>query len=270
MPNGGGMRHVKGVLLAGGTGSRLYPLTQVTNKHLLPVGEQPMIFYPLQTLLDAHISDILIVTGREHMGDVVTLLGSGEQWGCTLTYRVQDQAGGIAHALGLARGFCKESPCAVILGDNLFEDSLAPTLRQFVLEQEAGAHLFLKKVLDPARFGVATVEGNCVTSLEEKPAQPKSDLAVTGLYLFDEQVFTVIDQLKPSSRGELEITDVNNAYLRQNKLTFSVLQGHWTDAGTFESLWQASNMVRIWKKPLLVSKQVTQDADKKRLSGYHG
>jgi glucose-1-phosphate thymidylyltransferase len=232
---------MKGVILAGGTGSRLYPLTKVTNKHLLPVGNKPMILHPVEKLLKAEIQDIMVVTGVEHMGDVVNLLGSGKDYGCRFTYRVQDEAGGIAQALGLTEWFCNQSKVAVLLGDNIFEDSLAPFASSFH-DQSEGAKILLKKVTDPGRFGVAEVSDGKILGIEEKPAHPKSDLAVTGIYFFDSQVFNVIRTLKPSGRGELEITDVNNDYIARRVMTYETLKGAWTDAGTFESLRAANNL----------------------------
>ena len=234
---------MKGIVLAGGTGSRLFPLTKVTNKHLLPVGREPMIFHPVRKLTAAGIEEILIVTGVEHMGDVVTLLGSGKDFGCRFTYKVQDEAGGIAQALGLAENFAGKDLSCVILGDNIFEDSIAPYVGAFG-EQARGARLLLKKVHDPQRYGVAEVEGSRVVRIVEKPKDPQSDLAVVGIYFYDAEVFDVIRTLRPSSRGELEITDVNNHYLRAGTLQCDRLQGWWTDAGTFESLAAASELVR--------------------------
>jgi glucose-1-phosphate thymidylyltransferase len=234
---------MKGIVLAGGTGSRLFPLTKVTNKHLLPVGREPMIFHPVRKLTAAGIEEILIVTGVEHMGDVVTLLGSGKDFGCRFTYKVQDEAGGIAQALGLAENFAGKELLCVILGDNIFQDPIAPYLSAF-REQARGARLLLKKVDDPQRYGVAEVEGSRVVRIVEKPKRPKSDLAVVGIYFYDSQVFDLIRTLKPSARGELEITDVNNHYLREGSLHCDRLQGWWTDAGTFESLASANELVR--------------------------
>jgi glucose-1-phosphate thymidylyltransferase len=234
---------MKGIILAGGTGSRLYPLTKVTNKHLLPVGREPMIFHPVHKLIEAGVEEILIVTGVDHMGDVVNLLGSGKDFGCRFTYKVQDEAGGIAQALGLAENFAGNDLSCVILGDNIFEDSIGPSLRAF-RDQGRGARLLLKQVHDPQRYGVAEVEGSRVVRIVEKPKQPKSDLAVVGIYFYDAEVFGVIRTLRPSSRGELEITDVNNHYLRKGELQFDRLQGWWTDAGTFESLASANELVR--------------------------
>jgi glucose-1-phosphate thymidylyltransferase len=235
---------MKGVILAGGTGSRLFPLTKVTNKHLLPVGRKPMIYYPIEKLLEAGIRQILIVTGTEHMGAVVSLLGSGKGHGCAFTYKVQDEAGGIAQALGLADNFAGGAPLAVILGDNLFEDSLAPMVARFESEQDGkGARIALKEVPDPHRFGVATLEGDRVSKIVEKPKEPESHWAVTGVYLYDGEVFDVIKTLKPSGRGELEITDVNNAYIARGQMGYDFLTGWWTDAGTFESLTRAAQLV---------------------------
>ncbi len=247
---------IKGIVLAGGTGSRLFPLTKVTNKHLLPVGRKPMIYYPIEKLVEAGIGEILIVTGTEHMGDVVGLLGSGKDFGCRFTYKVQDEAGGIAQALGLAENFIGGSKMCVILGDNIFEDSLAEGVAAFRQAQpQAGsigcAHLFLKPVEDPQRFGVASVApgpdgspaGGRITKIVEKPAQPESDLAVTGIYMYGPEVFEIVRTLKPSGRGELEISDVNQNYVERGSLGYSLFSGWWTDAGTFESLAHASELV---------------------------
>ena len=233
---------MKGVVLAGGTGSRLFPLTKVTNKHLLPVGREPMIFHPVRKLTEAGIDEILVVTGVEHMGDVVNLLGSGKDFGCRFTYKVQDEAGGIAQALGLAENFAGRDLICVILGDNIFQDPIAPFMRAF-REQGRGARLLLKQVHDPQRYGVAEVEGSRVVRIVEKPKDTKSDLAVVGVYFYDPEVFAVIRTLTPSARGELEITDVNNHYLRAGALQCDRLQGWWTDAGTFDSLQGANELV---------------------------
>ena len=233
---------MKGVILAGGTGSRLFPLTKVTNKHLLPVGREPMIFHPVKKLTEAGIDEILIVTGIEHMGEVVNLLGSGREFGCRFTYKVQDEAGGIAQALGLAESFARHDLLCVILGDNIFQDPIGPFVRAFEA-QGAGARLLLKQVHDPQRYGVAEVDGVRVVRIVEKPKDPKSDLAVVGVYFYDPEVFTFIKTLKPSGRGELEITDVNNHYLAKGSLQCDRLQGWWTDAGTFESLHAANELV---------------------------
>ena len=239
---------MKGVILAGGTGSRLFPLTKVTNKHLLPVGQEPMIYHPVRKLTAAGIGEILVVTGVEHMGDVVTLLGSGKDFGCRFTYKVQDEAGGIAQALGLAENFAGRAPVCVILGDNVFQDDLQPFVARFA-EQGTGARVVLKRVTDPQRFGVAEVRDGKIVSIEEKPKQPRSDLAVTGIYFYDGGVFDFIRELKPSARGELEITDVNNAYLKKGELRYELFDGWWTDAGTFESLIHANELVSGAGKP---------------------
>jgi len=234
---------MKGIILAGGTGSRLYPLTKVTNKHLLPVGKYPMIYHSIHKLREADINDILIVTGRDHMGDVVNLLGSGYEFGVNFTYKVQDQAGGIAQALGLAEDFAQGQPMTVILGDNIFSDSLSSYVKNF-RRQNTGAKILLQEVADPERYGVAELEGRNIKSIEEKPKVPKSSYAVTGIYMYDSKVFSIIRNLKPSGRGELEITDVNNAYITQGLLTYDILSGWWTDAGTHESLAYSNELVR--------------------------
>lgn len=234
---------MKGVILAGGTGSRLYPLTKVTNKHLLPVGKYPMIFHAVAKLKEADITDILIVTGKDHMGDVVNLLGSGREMGVTFTYKVQDEAGGIAQALGLAEHFVGDDSMVVILGDNVFSDSIAPYVYSF-RQKGTGAKILLQEVPDPKRYGVPELEGDRIVSIEEKPSSPKSQYAVTGIYMFDAKVFDIIRTLKPSGRGELEITDVNNAYIASNELMYDVLQGWWTDAGTHVSLTHANELAK--------------------------
>jgi len=235
---------LKGVILAGGTGSRLYPLTKVTNKHLLPVYDKPMICYPLEKLIGAGIEEIMIVSGRGHVGHFLELLGSGSELGISITYEIQEGAGGIAEALGLARKWAGTDSVAVVLGDNIFEDDFKQDIESF----ERGAKVFLKEVPDPQRFGVAEVNGSRILSIEEKPQAPKSNLAVTGLYLYDARVFEIIRTLKPSGRGELEITDVNNAYVRNGEMQYSVLSGFWSDAGTFDSLMRASVMVQRHRK----------------------
>lgn len=231
---------MKGIILAGGTGSRLLPLTKVTNKHLLPVYNKPMIYYPLEKLLEAGLSEIMIVSGRGHAGHFLELLGSGSDYGARFTYEIQDEAGGIAQALGLAEQWVGGENVAVILGDNIFQDSFINDVNSF----KSGAKIFLKGVPDANRFGVAEVEGSRVVSIEEKPKKPKSNYAVTGLYFYDVSVFDIIKTLKPSDRGELEITEVNNAYIQKGQMTFSFLNGFWSDAGTFDSLLRASNMIQ--------------------------
>lgn len=230
---------MKGIILAGGTGSRLYPLTKVTNKHLLPVGKYPMIYHAIYKLKQAAIEDILIVTGKEHMGDVVNLLGSGRDFGVHFTYRVQDEAGGIAQALGLAEAYVDGDRMVVLLGDNVFSDCIAPYVDAY-RSQVAGAKIMIQQVPDPQRYGVPELAGGTIVSIEEKPALPKSSYAVTGIYMYDSTVFDIIKTLKPSGRGELEITDVNNAYIQRNQLTYGVLQGWWTDAGTHASYRRAN------------------------------
>lgn len=234
---------MKGVILAGGTGTRLLPLTKVTNKHCLPIGPKPMIYYPLQTLINAGIKEVLIVTGGNSPGDFLKLLGSGKEFGLKeIHYTYQEGAGGIAKALGLAEDFADNGKVAVILGDNIFEGNFAQAVKDF-MSQTMGAKLFLKRVPDPERFGVAEIRGKKIVGIEEKPKKPKSQYAVTGLYMYDEQVFDIIKTLKPSRRGELEITDVNNFYIKQGTATFEFAKGFWSDAGTFESLLRASNLV---------------------------
>jgi len=232
---------MKGIVLAGGTGSRLFPLTKVTNKHLLPVGYAPMLWHPVWKLKQAGIQEILIVTGTEHMGDVVGCLGSGKDFGCRFTYKVQDEAGGIAQALGLAENFAAGESVCVILGDNIFQDNLTGDVRAFE-QQGQGARILLKPVQDPQRYGVAELRGDKVIGIEEKPKEPKSNLSVTGIYFYDGTVFDIIRTVKPSGRGEMEITDVNNAYIQRGQMTFGTFQGWWTDAGTFPSLAVANDL----------------------------
>jgi glucose-1-phosphate thymidylyltransferase len=237
---------VKGVVLCGGTGSRLDPITRVTNKHLLPIYDEPMVFHPIRTLVGAGITDILLVTGGNNAGDFVPLLGNGADFGLEhLNYTYQKGSGGIAAALRLARAFVGDDSVAVILGDNVFGPSLRPHLAPWVKKPLSGAAVFLKEVDDPERFGVAEIKGDRVLRIEEKPKKPKSRWAVTGLYLYDARVFEIIETLKPSGRGELEITDVNNAYLGRGELQHCRLPGDvdWTDAGTFESLHRANLLV---------------------------
>ncbi|HLD41772.1 MAG TPA: sugar phosphate nucleotidyltransferase, partial [archaeon] len=220
------------------SGKRLYPLTKITNKHLLPVYNKPMIYYPLSTLINAGVKEILIVSGPEHAGDFSRLLGSGKEFGARLTYEIQDEAGGIAQALGLAEDFADKENIAVILGDNIFEDKLN------VNDFKEGARVYLKEVDDPQRFGVAEIKGKKVIGIKEKPEKPKTRYAVTGFYLYDSDVFDVIRTLKPSARGEFEITDVNNTYIRKGLMEAKILNGFWSDAGTFESLFKATSFLR--------------------------
>jgi glucose-1-phosphate thymidylyltransferase len=234
---------MKGIVLAGGTGSRLFPLTKITNKHLLPIYDRPMIYYPIQTLVDAGIRDILIVTGGRNSGDFLRLLANGKQFGLEhINYTYQEGEGGIADALALARHFADGQKTCVILGDNIIEGSIRRAVEQFTGQAE-GAHILLKEVQDAERFGVAEVAGGKIVGIEEKPQRPKSNYAVTGIYMYDPTVFDKIRTLVPSNRGELEITDVNNAFIREGTMTFSFLDGWWTDAGTFDSLLRAANLV---------------------------
>lgn len=234
---------MKGVILAGGLGTRLFPLTKITNKHLLPVYDRPMIHYPIQTLVNAGIDDIMIVTGGRKSGDFLELLGNGKDFGLEhLNYTYQEGEGGIAEALGLAEHWAQGAPLCVILGDNLIEKNIAKAVADFV-RQGRGAKIMLKEVHDPERFGVATLDGDQVVEIVEKPSDPQSNLAVIGIYLYDERVWNVIHELEPSERGELEITDVNNWYIRDGSMSYEVLQGWWTDAGTFESLYLAASLV---------------------------
>ena len=234
---------MKGVVLAGGLGTRLLPLTKVTNKHLLPVYDRPMIYYPIQTLVNAGINEIMLVTGGNNAGDFLRLLGNGRQFGLRhLDYTYQEGEGGIADALRLAEHFADRNPVCVVLGDNIIERNILKAAEAFRV-QRTGAKILLKEVKDPQRFGVPALEGNRVLRIDEKPKQPASPYAVTGIYFYDAQVFEIIKTLKPSGRGELEITDVNNAYIRTDQLTWDKLEGWWTDAGTIESLFQANQFV---------------------------
>ena len=232
---------MKGIILAGGKGKRLYPLTKVTNKHLLPVGKEPMIFNPIKKLIECDIKDILIVTSNEHMGDVVNLLGSGEEFGCEFTYKVQSESKGIADALKIAESFSNNEKIVVILGDNITTASIKPYVDSFS-KMEKGAKVLLKKVNDPSRYGIAALDEQQVIEIQEKPENPKSDFAVIGYYMYDSKVFDIIKKLQPSARGEYEITDVNNEYIKLGELTYDILNGEWTDAGTFESLNYANKI----------------------------
>ena len=242
------MKKLKGVILTAGNGTRLYPLTKIFNKSLLPIYDKPMIYYPLKTLKQLGCEEIMIVSGRQHSGQIMQMLGAGFSPGgedelkseldVALTYRVQEEAGGIAQALGICKSFVGNDDVAVCLGDNIFEDDFTG------FKFESGSHIFLKPVPDPERFGVAEVAGDSVVNIEEKPSQPKSDLCVTGLYVYDSYVWNIIDNLKPSARGELEITDVNNWYVKNGLMKFNTLKGFWSDAGTPDSLFQANKLVR--------------------------
>jgi glucose-1-phosphate thymidylyltransferase len=242
---------MKGIVLAGGTGSRLFPLTKITNKHLLPIYDKPMIYYPIQTLVDAGIDDIMIVTGGRSSGDFLRLLANGKEFGLShINYTYQEGEGGIADALGLASHFAAGHKICVILGDNIVEKSIRGAVEDF-RKQESGAKILLKEVTDAERFGVAEFSGDRIIGIEEKPSQPKSAYAVTGIYLYDESVWDKVRTLKPSARGELEITDVNNAYIGEGSMSYAFLDGWWTDAGTFESLLRATNLVAQTRGVLL-------------------
>jgi glucose-1-phosphate thymidylyltransferase len=235
---------MKGIILAGGLGTRLNPLTKITNKHLLPIYDKPMIYYPLQTLIDAGVKDILIVTGGNNAGDFLRLLGNGAEFGLKhLNYTYQHGEGGIADALRLAEHFADKDKIIVILGDNIIEGSIKTFVNEFE-KQKKGGKIILREVPDPQRFGVPVFKDTKIIKIEEKPSTPKSNYAVTGIYMYDNNVFKIIKKLKPSRRGELEITDVNNAYIKQGSLTYNILKGWWTDAGTFESLYKASQLVK--------------------------
>ncbi len=237
------MSDLKGVVLAGGLGTRLWPLTKITNKHLLPIYDKPMIYYPIQLLVDAGIKDILIVTGGPHAGEFLRLLGNGNKFGLKhINYAYQEGEGGIADALRLAEHFAHGHRLAVVLGDNIFENNIKKHVDIF-RKQKKGARVLLKPIDDPQRFGVATIKNNKIESIIEKPKKPKSNLAVTGFYLYDAEVFNIIRTLKPSHRGELEITDVNNAYLKRKQLEYGVLDGWWSDSGTFDSLLRVNQLV---------------------------
>lgn len=234
---------MKGIILAGGKGTRLLPLTKITNKHLLPVYNKPMIYYPLETLIYAGVKNILIISGPDYAGHFLNLLGSGREFGVKLSYEVQEEAGGIAQALGLAEDFADDDKIIAILGDNIFEDKrgIKKVANDFK-KQKRGAKVFLKEVDDANRFGVAEIRGEKILDIQEKPKKPKSNLAVTGLYMYDKNVFDIIRKLKPSKRGELEITDVNNVYINKKIMSYQIVKGSWTDAGTFSSLLKASNL----------------------------
>jgi len=232
---------MKGIILAGGTGSRLRPLTRVTNKHLLPIYDKPMIYYPINTLITAGIKDILIICGKESAGHFLELLGSGKEFNATFTYRIQDESDGIAGAIKLAEDFVNGESFAVILGDNIFDDDFSESVKNF----KTGAFIFAKMVKDPQRFGVVEFgKGHKVISIEEKPKKPKSHFAQTGLYFYDNQAFEFIRTLKPSKRGELEVTDLNNFYLKEQELRCELVKGFWSDAGTFDSLNISNNFIR--------------------------
>ena len=237
------MNGIKGVVLAGGLGTRLAPLTRVTNKHLLPIYKKPMIYYPIEKLVQAGLREIMVVTGGPFAGDFLKLLGNGREFGLKeIHYTYQEGEGGIAEALGLTEHFVESDRVCVILGDNIFSAEISRGVEDY-MKQKSGAKIFLKEVEDPERFGVAELKGKNVVGIEEKPKKPKSKFAVTGIYMYDNEVFTIVKTLKPSGRGELEITDVNNAYVKRGTLTCEILEGWWTDAGTFDSLYRANKLV---------------------------
>ena len=249
---------MKGIVLAGGLGTRLFPLTKVTNKHLLPVYNRPMIYYPIQTLVDAGISEILVVTGGNNAGDFLRLLGNGKQFGLKhLDYTYQEGEDGIAAALGLAEYFVDNDLVCVILGDNLYEKSVRESAEDFI-KRGHGAKIHLKKVENPQRFGVPIISGERIVKIEEKPKAPKSDYAVTGLYMYDHTVFDIVRTLKPSGRGELEITDVNNAYIDRDDITYGIVDGWWSDAGTFDSLLRTNILIASQFESN--SQEISQDA----------
>src|ERR1700682_1412765 len=257
---------MKGVVLAGGTGSRLFPITRVTNKHLLPVYDKPMVYYPIQTLVSAGIQEILLVTGGKNAGEFLRLLGNGRDFGLKhINYTYQDGEGGIAEALGLAEHFADGEPVCVVLGDNIIENNVRKAVENFK-KQSHGAKILLKEVEDAERFGVAEVSGDRVVSIEEKPRKPKSNYAVIGIYLYDSTVFQKIRRLRPSGRGELEITDVNNSYLEEGNLTNEILDGWWTDAGTFDSLLRANNLVAETGTNKISSEETTDPAVSKEIA----
>ncbi len=251
---------MKGIVLAGGLGTRLHPLTKITNKHLMPVYNRPMIYYPVQTLVDAGITEILIVTGGKNAGHFLELLGNGKEFGLKhLDYTYQEGEGGIAAALSLAEYFVEDDPVCVILGDNIYEKSVRASAEEFA-KQGGGARIHLKRVENPQRFGVPVFEGNRILRIEEKPKNPKSDYAVTGLYMYDQTVFDIIKTLKPSGRGELEITDVNNAYIARGEMSYALVDGWWSDAGTFDSLLRTNILVASQFEGN--SEEISQDAIK--------
>ena len=236
------MKNIKGIILAGGLGTRLYPLTKVTNKHLLPIGGEPMIYYPLRKLIEAGIKDIMIITGVEHSSAMTSLLGSGNDYGCSFTYRVQDQPDGIGGALKLCKDFIGESSCIVILGDNIFKENLKPHIESFC-SSDKECKLFFKEVRDPKRYGVGVFDGEKIIRVEEKPSIPKTNLACVGIYLYTNKVFDVVENIKPSKRGELEISSVNNVFIENNLCTYAVLKDMWVDAGTMDAYHKTNWLV---------------------------
>jgi glucose-1-phosphate thymidylyltransferase len=239
---------MKGIILAGGMGSRLYPLTKITNKHLLPVYNKPMIYYPIMTLIEAGIKEIMIISGKGHAGHFLELLGSGKEFGAKFSYGIQEKPGGIAQALGLCKDFVNEDKVVVVLGDNILEDNIKEAVKDFK-KQKTGAKIFLKEVKNPQSYGVAEINNRKIISIEEKPKNPKTNFAVIGVYMYDNKVWDIITRLKPSGRGELEITDVNNFYVEQGTMTFEILKKWWGDGGeSFDSLLKAANIVASKKK----------------------
>jgi glucose-1-phosphate thymidylyltransferase len=233
---------MKGIILAGGTGTRLYPLTKVTNKHLLPVGKEPMLYHPIKQLISAGLKQILVVTSTDHMGDIVKVLGSGKDFGCEFTFHVQEEPKGIAHALSLAENFASNDKIVVFLGDNIFEYSIKPYVKNFG-NQKKGARVLLKNVNDPDRYGIAAMDEEHILEIEEKPTSPKTDYAVVGVYMYDSEVFDILRNIKPSARGEYEITSVNNEYIKRSKLKYDIVKGRWMDTGTFESYLEANKIL---------------------------
>ncbi len=241
---------MKGVILAGGIGSRLMPLTKITNKHLLPIYDKPMIFYPISKLIESNIRDILIISSKEHINQMSNIIDNSFRDKASISYQIQHEPLGIAHALSLSEAFCDNSNITVLLGDNIFEDNITTQINNF----SNGATIFLKKVNDPKRYGVANIRDNQIINIEEKPLNPKSDLAVTGIFIYDNTVFDIIRELKPSARNELEITCVNNKYIEDNLVSITFLNGFWTDAGTFDSLYDASSFIKKSKKTIFLDK----------------
>jgi len=241
------MKKIKGIILAGGMGTRLYPLTKVTNKHLLPVGDVPMIYHPINRLVEAGIEDIMIVTGVEHCGDMMSLLGSGADHGCSFTYKVQDKPDGIAGALRLCKGFVGDNSCVVLLGDNIFKEDLGPHVTDF-LESQDNCKVFFKHVNDPKRYGVGVFKEDKIVEIEEKPEHPKSNLACVGIYFYTKQVFDVIEHAKKSDRGEYEITSINNKFIQQGTCGWTILEERCADAGTLNSYHTTNTLVYVEKK----------------------
>ncbi len=233
---------MKGIILAGGKGNRLYPLTKATNKHLLPVGKEPMIFHSIKQLISVGLEQILVVTSTDHMGDIVKVLGSGKDFGCNFTFLVQEEPKGIAHALSLAENFAGKDKIVVFLGDNIFEYSIKPYVKNFENQKE-GARVLLKKVSDPNRYGIAAMDEEQILEIEEKPSSPKTNYAVIGVYMYDSEVFNILKNIKPSDRGEYEITSVNNEYIKKEKLEYDIVKGWWMDTGSFESYLEANKIL---------------------------